>query len=741
MKTSFIRILVILLLLLPLADCQINTNPITVGEEVEVATETIGPEGGTITVSKPGDPLDGFTIEVPEGAYQEEKTFKISYRPIERHQLGEKFNPITPLIYVDNGGDIAEDFMTVTLPANIPEGYFAMGYYYDEETGQLNALPLLDEDSTSLTIMTTHFTGIGATAANEDGLLEDPVDTGFKHGVDDWPFANQGSYVARGGHCSGQCMAAMYYYDQNWTRDEHGRYYPDLYPLYDNDGNPDFKTPDFPWDDELAYKLCSMIHKKQNWDNSMTAFLRNEQRKSDDKRTLALFAYSLAIELNRDTRSPQHMSIGRILNQGTPQKTWEGHVLIIFKKSGEITLPDGRKVYILYASDPNQPWNKVKDKDADPDNDTVKKIIYDIATEKFDPWYFGNDDQGNRIMFDDVAYYDKYCLMKKEGVAALWAKVEDKSIGVGDFPEYSLTVVEADTEMSLYDGFKTSSGSITIKLCDISKEPFLFQQQLVLHKATITNKIGTVQEIGTYNLASDDDDCLRVSIQLQEGENIIGFLVNDKYIDDPINAPNKIDWNYVGFDWFHIIREKGGPLSDITGGSVSATVESTCQNFVGQPPSDYITWIWFYEGSFSGNRFWITWDTDHPLQWAGDHSTGKIDVILDIDPNTNEVKGVKTFTAEETLTNDWGGYGVHVTTTKISGQNVPLTEDFYSPDRHFVHFRLEGEQACSSISSIEWEKKRIDPDSGEETVIETCSGAMCLDNEGDPYYIDIGFSS
>ncbi len=65
MKTASIRVLMILLLLMALVDCQKNTKPIVVGEEVEVTTETIGIEGGTITVSKPGDPLDGFKIEVP----------------------------------------------------------------------------------------------------------------------------------------------------------------------------------------------------------------------------------------------------------------------------------------------------------------------------------------------------------------------------------------------------------------------------------------------------------------------------------------------------------------------------------------------------------------------------------------------------------------------------------------------------------------------------------------------------
>ncbi len=635
------------------------------------------------------------------------------------------------MIYVENGGDIAEHMMTVTIPANISEGYFAMAFYYDETTGKLNGLPLIDETPTSLTIMTTHFSPVATTEIDEE-LLKDPVDSKFKHGVDDWQFVNYGSVVEPRGHCSGQCLSALYYYYQKSIPDENNKKKPDLYGLYDNDGNPDFKTPDFQWDDELAYKLCSMIHKKVNWDNMH--YWRDLQKKYTHKWTFLSFAYSLAlVELGLDD-TPPFMGISRTLNKGTKDEKFEGHALIVYKKSERKKLADGSEVCILSVSDPNCPKQQ--------GTECKKEIIYDIGQDKFRPYEFGIDDKGNKILYDEICYFEKYSLIKKKEMKNFWSQVKDKSIGKGDFPEYSLTVVEADTEMSLYDGFKTSSGSITIKLCDISEEPFLFQQRLVIYKATINNKTGTVQEIDTYDLTNDDDDCLRATIEgLQEGDNIIGFLVQDKYKPDPLNKPDEIDWKFVGFDWLHIIREKGGPLSDITGGGIDIKVGSTCQNFVEQPPREAIVWIWFYPGSFSGNSFKVTWDTDDPIQYPGDHSTGKIEVVLDIDPISNEIKGVKTFSAEETLTNDMQKYGIHVTKTSISGHNVPLSEDFFSPDRHFVTFELQGEQACSSISFVEWEKKRIDPENGEETFFEKCSGAICLDNGEITCKISIGFSS
>ena len=699
MKTSYIKGLVIFLLLLALVDCQKNTKPIVVGEEVEVTTETIGIEGGTITVSKPGDPLDGFKIEVPAGAYQEEKTFKISYRPIVQHQLGNKFNPITPMIYVENGGDIAEHLMTVTIPANISEGYFAMAFYYDETTGKLNGLPLIDETPTSLTIMTTHFSPIATTEIDEE-LLKDPVDSKFKHGVDDWQFVNYGSVVEPRGHCSGQCLSALYYYYQKSIPDENNKRKPDLYGLYDNDGNPDFKTPDFQWDDELAYKLCSMIHKKVNWDNMH--YWGDLQKKYTHKWTFLSFAYSLAlVELGLDD-APPFMGISRTLNKGTKQEKFEGHALIVYKKSERKKLADGSEVCILSVSDPNCPKQH--------GTECKKEIIYDIGQDKFRPYEFGIDDKGNKILYDEICYFETYSLIKKKEMEKFWSQVKDKSIGKGDFPEYSLTVVEADTEMSLYDGFKTSSGSITIKLCDISEEPFLFQQRLVIYKATINNKTGTVQEIDTYDLTNDDDDCLRATIEgLQEGDNIIGFLVQDKYKPDPLNKPDEIDWKFVGFDWLHIIREKdqtGGDLSQLTRCNIEVfNVVSSCQDTDGNNFEDITEPACHAEeGSFSGNTFNATYDIK---SYSGHgYRKGTMTVVLDIDPSSNEILGVKSFSCEETVyANEEANVISH-----ISGKNVPLLWD-WSPRQK--EFEGQDETVCESITSLERIRRSYDADNKE----------------------------
>ena len=74
-----------------------------------VGKEQVGAEGAEIIVDKPGDPLNGLMIEVPAGAYDDNKTFVISEAKIDQHGLGPDFNPVAPMIIVSNGGGDANE--------------------------------------------------------------------------------------------------------------------------------------------------------------------------------------------------------------------------------------------------------------------------------------------------------------------------------------------------------------------------------------------------------------------------------------------------------------------------------------------------------------------------------------------------------------------------------------------------------------------------------------------------------
>ncbi len=134
-----------------------NTGTITRGVSVSSVTTSINRGGGTIVVTDPASPLAGMKITVPPDSFEDPVRFDVSSAPIDEHSFGEDFNPITPLITIDNGGGYSEELLEVTIPVTVPEGHFAMGFLYDEETGQLEGLPLISQDDSSITVTTRHF--------------------------------------------------------------------------------------------------------------------------------------------------------------------------------------------------------------------------------------------------------------------------------------------------------------------------------------------------------------------------------------------------------------------------------------------------------------------------------------------------------------------------------------------------------------------------------------------------------
>ena len=83
------------------------------GPAVEVASASVDPGGGSIAVRKPGDELDGLTLDVPQGAYPSKVAVTISERAIEGHSLSPSVTVVSPLISVENGGALADQPMTL----------------------------------------------------------------------------------------------------------------------------------------------------------------------------------------------------------------------------------------------------------------------------------------------------------------------------------------------------------------------------------------------------------------------------------------------------------------------------------------------------------------------------------------------------------------------------------------------------------------------------------------------------
>ncbi len=384
---------------------------IKLGNPVDLMTANLDAGGGTLTVDKPGDPLDGLQLSVPPGSYPDSHPFKISYAPIENHSFGEDFNPITPMISVDNGGTYADEIMEVKIPVKVPADYFAMGFIYDGQTQTLEGLPLIAQDADSITVGTRHFTNFLISMIPKVKLKTD-IDTHFRPGIDDWQFTNRGSYIAPSGHCAGQSISAMWYYDTQ----------PDgkdltLYNRYDNNGDQP-ATPDLWQDDSLGYRLASSVQVDIDWD-SFAAKFWSKQRGVNDESAWNLFAYSMQL-----TEEPQY--VGMTSNSGPK------HAMIAYR------IKDGQ----LYVADPNYPGN------------TDRRIAY--TNNHFAPYNSGLNrddiDAGITVTFEKIGYSAKSTLVDWDKVAQRWAEFKAGTIGNDRFPTYNIYYLDDDGLHPVSDG-------------------------------------------------------------------------------------------------------------------------------------------------------------------------------------------------------------------------------------------------------------------------------------------------
>lgn len=424
----------------------VRTGDITTGTKTQIATQVVDSSGGTISVNKPGDPLDGFAINVPAQAYSESHTFNVSSAPITNQSFGTDITPVSPMITVENGGGYSDELMYIRVPVKVPDDSVAMGFIYDDKTKQLEGLPLAGKDVDSVTIATRHFCTFFISMI-KNIFLKNDIDSGFRPGIDDWQFVNYGSYIAPGGHCEGQSLSAMWYYCTQ----------PDgkdlcLYNRYDNNGNKP-ATPDLWQDDSLGYRFASVIQTEKHaalsdafWDNLAGVGWEKINNKLQikhipgigDEYILNLFAYSILV-----THEPQE--VGICSNAGG------GHAMIAYK------IVDNA----LYVADPNYPANK---------NTEVRKIIFDSKNGKFEPYNSGANkkeiDAGYGHAFENIQYLAKSTVVPWDAIAQHWAEFKNGTIGNDKFP---ICRVQYKDDQGKYhdvpDGFVSST-----KLLDLYPE-------------------------------------------------------------------------------------------------------------------------------------------------------------------------------------------------------------------------------------------------------------------------------
>ena len=365
------------------------------GKSIVLMDQVIPADGGQIILEDPSSGLNGLTLDVPSGTFEKDQDFTIRAAPIESHRFGELFQAASPLITIDNGHQRASELMTLTIPIEQTEDEFALAFYYDAADGSLEGIPCISQDTRTITVATAHFSSIVVSKVKksllEGRILEDDATTDFLPGMSDFAAPNHGSIIAPSGHCTGQSLAAIHFYNMNAHGNDSGR---TLRGEDRVDNGPMPATPAFWEDDALVYRFCSLLQKTFTWDAAVKSDLFNMTEE------VAYYSFGYAMAL---THSPQIIII-----YGTDDKgNQAGHAMVVYEVD-----PDG-----LDIADPNYPGNLIRkiDRVNDPLNPLHPVTLADYLSG------LNADDPGT--IFTSFTYFGTYALFDFDKIDALWQDV------------------------------------------------------------------------------------------------------------------------------------------------------------------------------------------------------------------------------------------------------------------------------------------------------------------------------
>lgn len=532
------------------------TDKITVGTRVDAGSAAITPSGGTVTVSAPGASIDGMTITVPPNAISSSRTFTISYAPITAHNFGANFHPITPLIRISNGGGYADSGMIVRIPVKIAEDEVAAAFFYNERTKTLEPLPVIDEDSVSITVGTMHFdpNNISSTGAQSGGghstqgwdawanmvvssIVRSALDgipvisSGFVPGIDDWEFTNYGSFIAPGGNCAGQSMTAMwYYYEQKLAGKRQ------LYRQFDRVQS----SQDVLWQDNpRGYRWASTIQCDFNFTGWQIELIRQSRNHK------AIF-YTFALGM---------------LLCGEPLS-----VLMASTTSG------GGHAMVVYAVEPSAGKLRI----ADPNYPGDKTMFIPYANNRLGPYQGKLRAGAPDVNFDLIGAYGKTAYIRWDQIGNRYTEFQNGTIGGDRYPRYKFFAA-SEGGIEIHDTVRTSASSIAFT---IASDPPGSIPGLQFSKY---NDAGVVLPAG--------------AVPLKFGWNQIGIYV------EAHPTPTATDFRWLDFRWIAVnrnpfkiesTRPDGIPVT--TAGQMFTAYTLKCNGYGETPANSKYVWD-FGDGS------------------------------------------------------------------------------------------------------------------------------------------------
>lgn len=497
------------------------------GPSVDAATGTIGLAGGKIAVTAATSPIKGLELDIPGNSFSSEQSFKISYSEIKSHQLGANVNPVSPLIKITTDAGYAQQILRITIPVTYPAGSIPVGFFYDETTGKLEGIPFESITSNSITLLTRHLmppsklksgevnksaqAGSGASilisSISESILTGQPViASGYKPGTDDWEFVNYGSYIASGGHCAGQNMAAMwYYYEKKATEGK----------LYDRFS----EIPNFWQDNVHGYRFCSVIHADLQWDGTVATLFDKYIDKNQELDRLKLMTIAATMLV---TGEPQGIGVYQQTGtrpNGTP--TYAGHDLICY----QVSVNNGK----LYISDPNTPG-------------ATQEILF--SNNKFQPYMAKLNGYDDADPYPFVTYYAKTAYIEWDKIGKRWDELINKTIGTiapNTFPAYTMEI--KGTSLQMKEGLALPKDTLTVNVdCPTAEVAYTIGGKHLIG-ATAFDKDGRNIDKGTNKYTS--------TTILKPGKNKVGYYVYG-WRSDSKDEDNTYYDQFIDFKWFNV---------------------------------------------------------------------------------------------------------------------------------------------------------------------------------------------
>jgi hypothetical protein len=179
---------------------------------VTLPPQSLPMSGGTVTLSRPGSPMHGLSLEVPPNAVRGATAITFGVQSAADIAVPPGHVRGGPLVQISATGAVLSEPLLLTVPIASEPGMLRIISVVDNARGRLTPLPAVDWDANGVTVALSvldEAAQAGAAAGGSSGVhnvntglgiltvlvpaaaLEDALDTGFRPGVDDWDFPRQ----------------------------------------------------------------------------------------------------------------------------------------------------------------------------------------------------------------------------------------------------------------------------------------------------------------------------------------------------------------------------------------------------------------------------------------------------------------------------------------------------------------------------------------------------------------------